>query len=104
MIWNSCASDGVHGLAAVDGFGQGLVDELAHLLRGDWGLAGLLAARDVGGAVAGVENLVDGLLDGFRVLFEVGGVAKDHRGGEDRAERIGLAGAGDVGAEPCTGS
>ncbi len=34
--------DGVQGLATVDGFGEGLVDELAHLLGGDRGLAGLL--------------------------------------------------------------
>src|ERR1700758_3644984 len=33
--------DGVHGLAAVDGFGQGLVDEFTHLLCGDRRLAGL---------------------------------------------------------------
>ena len=37
--------DGVHRLAAVNGFGQGLVDELAHFLRGDRSLAWLLAAR-----------------------------------------------------------
>jgi len=50
--------DGVHGLTAVDGFGEGLVDQLAHLLGADGGLVGVLGgfrlAGYVGGAVAGV--------------------------------------------------
>src|SRR6266481_8274714 len=95
--------DGVHGLTAVDGFGQGLVDEFAHLLCGDRGLAGLLAARDVGGSVAGVEDFVDGLLYGFGVLIQICGVAEDHGGGEDRAEWVGFAGAGDVGGRAVYG-
>ena len=90
----------MHGLAAVDGFGEGLVDQLAHLLGADGGLAGLLGgfrlARYVGGAVAGVEDRVDGLLDGFGVLIQICGVAKDHGGGEDRAQGVGLAGARNV--------
>ncbi len=97
-------SYGVHRLAAVDGFGERLVDAFAHLLRGDGLLAGLLAAGYVRGAVAGVENFVDGLLYGAGVLLEIGGVAENHGGGEDRAERVGLAGSRDVGALPWTGS
>src|ERR1700677_3271008 len=55
------------------------------------------ASGYVGGAVAGFEDFGDGGLDGGGVLFEGGGVAKDHCGGEDCAERVGFAGAGDVG-------
>ena len=80
---------------AVDGFGEGFVDELAHLLGGDVG--GGVAAGDVGGAVAGGEDFGDGGFDGLGFGFEVGGVAEDHGGGEDGAEGVGLAGAGDVG-------
>ena len=60
-------------------------------------LAGCVAAGDVGRAMAGVEDLGDRVLDGGGVCLEVGGVAQDHGGGEDRAERVGLASAGDVG-------
>ena len=51
-----CCLDGVHGLTAIDGFGEGLVDEAAHLFGGD-GCAGV-AAGDVRGAVAGGENVL----------------------------------------------
>src|SRR5215472_1984710 len=87
--------DGVKCLLLVDGLGEGAVNEAAHLVGGD--VCRGVAARDVGGAVAGGEDLVDGGFDGERVLFEPGGVTKEHRGGEDRAEWIGLALAGDVG-------
>ena len=60
-------------------------------------VAPVSAAGDVGGAVAGGEDFLDGGLDGLRVLLEVGGVAEDHGGGEDGAEGVGFAGAGDVG-------
>ena len=43
------------------------------------------------------RTLCDGGFDGGGVLLQVGGVAQDHGGGEDGAERVGLAGAGDVG-------
>ncbi len=81
----------MHGLAAVDGFGERLVDEFAHLGGGDEVLVGCVAAGDVGGAVAGVEDVADGGFDGGGVLLQVGGVAQDHGGGEDGAERVGLA-------------
>ena len=88
----------MHGLAAVDRFGQRLVDQLAHLLRGHRGLSGVLAAGYVCRAIACVEDRVYGLFDGAGVLLEVGGVAKDHGGGKDRAEGVRLAGSGDVGS------
>ena len=66
-------------------------------LGGDESAGWGVAAGDVGGAVAGVEDLVDGGFDGVGVLLEVGGVAQDHGGGEDGSEGVGLAGAGDVG-------
>ncbi len=95
--------DGVHGLAAVDAFYQRLMDQLAHLGGGD-DLVGGVFLGDVGGAVAGVEDGVNGLLDGFGVGFEIGRVTQDHRGGEDRAEGVGLAVPAMSGALPCTGS
>ena len=67
--------DGVHGLAAVDGFGERLVDEFAHLGGGDEVLAGCAPTGDVGGAMAGGEDVADGGLDGGGVLLQVGGVA-----------------------------
>ena len=59
-------------------------------------LVGGIAAGDVGSAVAGGEDFAYGGFDGGGVLFEVGGVAEDHRGGEDRAEGVGLAGSSDI--------
>ena len=57
-------SDGVHGLTAVDGFGERLVDEFAHLLGRDEVLGRRVlrhaAAGDVGGTGARCENLGDG--------------------------------------------
>ena len=52
---------GVHGLTAVDGFGERLVDEFAHLLGRDEVLSGRVlrraAAGDVGGTGRGYNEI-----------------------------------------------
>ncbi len=57
----------------------------------------VIAARQVGGAEALLEHLADRGFDCRGFGFKAGGVAQNQRAGEDCAERIGEALAGDVG-------
>jgi hypothetical protein len=60
----------VHGLAAVDGFGQRLMDALTHLLCGDE-LDILASACDVACAIACLEYSVNCQFDSASILFKI---------------------------------
>ena len=94
----------MHRLTAVDGFGERLVDEFAHLGGRDEVLAGSVSAGDVGGAVAGFEHLADGGFDGGGVLFQVGGVAETMAAVRIAPSGLALPVPAMSGADPCTGS
>ena len=79
----------------VDGGVEGLEDERAHLSCADW--FRIAAADQVGGAVAGGENFLNRGFDGIGFGRHVSTVAEQHGSGEDGAEWVGEAFAGDVG-------
>ena len=68
----------------------------AHLFRGGGGLPRIACAQQVGTAIPTLEHRADGGLYSLRFCFQMRGVAQQHGRGQDGAERIGNAFAGDV--------